>query len=171
MAQSASERSGAGTVGRRPSVMVIGLGNPLRHDDAAGLVIARRLRARPREAEITVCEHEGETLALLDIWQGADAVVLVDAIQSGAPPGTTHRFDATSAPIPARLRSSSSTHAFGVGEAIELARALDRLPRRVVLFGLEGRRFDAGRGLSDEVQAMTARLLEAVSSEARQLAG
>ena len=151
--------------------MVIGIGNGLGHDDAAGLVIARGLRASGHEAELTVHEHECETLGLLDIWQGADAVVLVDAIRSGAPPGTLHRFDATCAPIPARLRSSSSTHAFGVGEAIELARALGRLPRRVVLLGIEGRRFAAGSGLSDEVEAMTAELLEAVLTEARQLAG
>jgi hydrogenase maturation protease len=171
VAQSASERTGAEPVGGRPNVMMIGLGNALAHDDAAGLVIARRLRASAPDAEITVHEHEGETLALLDIWQGADAVVLVDAIRSGAPPGTIRRFDATSAPIPSGLRSSSSTHAFGVGEAIELARALSRLPKRVVLLGIEGRRFNAGSGLSDEVEAMTPQLLEAVSTEARRLAG
>jgi len=151
--------------------MVIGIGNSLGHDDAAGLQIARRLRASAHLAGMTVHEHEGETLGLLDIWQGADAIVLVDAVRSGAPPGTIHRFDATSAPIPARLRSSSSTHAFGVGEAVELARALGRLPQRVVLLGIEGRRFASGSGLSDEVEAMTAELLEAVLTEARRLAG
>jgi hydrogenase maturation protease len=151
--------------------MVIGLGNALRHDDAAGLEIARRLRARARRDRIAVYEHEGETLALLDIWKGADAVVLVDAIRGDAPPGTIHRFDATSAPIPARLQSSCTTHAFGIAEAIELARTLRRLPKRVVLFGVEGRRFDAGSGLSEDVEAVAAQLLEDVFSEARLLAG
>lgn len=151
-------------------MLIIGVGNALRHDDAAGLEIARRLRARVRGTGIAVREHEGEPLALLDIWEGADAVVLVDAIRSGASPGTIHRVDATSAAIPVRLRGSSSTHAVGVGEAIELARALDRLPGRVVLFGVEGRSFAAGSGLSVEVEAITERLLDAVLSEARELA-
>jgi len=166
-----SERAHAPRAAEPSSVVVIGLGNALRHDDAAGLEIARRLRAGRQNAGIAVYEHEGETLALLDIWQSARAAVLVDTIRSGAPPGTIQRFDATSAPIPAQLQSSCSTHAFGLAEAIELARALHRLPERVVLIGIEGRRFDAGLGLSEEVRAMVGRLLEDVSSEARQLAG
>ncbi len=150
-------------------MVVIGVGNALRHDDAAGLEIVRRLRARAQAAEIAVYEQEGETLALIDVWEGADAVVLVDAVRCGGPPGTIHRFDATAAPIPARLRGSSSTHAVGVGEAIELARALHRLPERVVLFGVEGRRFDAGSGLSKEVEAVAGELADAVLREAIEL--
>jgi hydrogenase maturation protease len=149
--------------------VVIGVGNALRHDDAAGLEIVRQLRARARAAEIAVYEQQGEPLALLDMWEGADAVVLADAIRCGGAPGSIRRIDATSAPIPARLRGSSSTHAVGVGEAIELARALHRLPGRVVLFGVEGRRFDAGSGLSEEVQAVIAPVADAVLREACEL--
>jgi hydrogenase maturation protease len=149
--------------------LVIGVGNALRRDDAAGLEIVRRVRARAEAAEIAVYEHEGEALALLDIWEGADAVVLVDAIRSGATPGAIHRIDATSAAIPARLRGSSSTHAVGVGEAIELARALRRLPKRVVLFGVEGHRFEAGSGLSEEVEATAGQLADAVLRAALEL--
>ena len=46
-----------------------------------------------------------------------------------------------------------STHAFGAAEAIELARVLGRLPRRLIVVGIEGARFDAGVGLSPEVAA------------------
>lgn len=150
---------------------MIGVGNSLRHDDAAGLEIARRLRARTQGTGVAVHEHEGEALGLLDIWEGADAVVLVDALRTGATAGTIHRIDATSAPIPVRLRGSSSTHAIGVGEAIELARTLHRLPARVVLFAVEGRRFCAGSGLSPEVEAVTEALLDAVLLEAHELVG
>jgi hydrogenase maturation protease len=155
----------------RASVVVIGVGNSLRHDDAAGLETVRRLRTRVHAAEIAVREQEGETLGLLDTWEGVEAAVLVDAIHSGAAPGTIHRVDASSEPIPARLRGSTSTHAIGVGEAIELARALHRLPKRVIVFGVEGRRFDAGSGLSEEVRAVIATLGDAVFCEARELAG
>jgi hydrogenase maturation protease len=151
-------------------VVVIGVGNSLRHDDAAGLETAQRVRLRAEGTGIAVYEHEGETLALLDLWEGADAVVLVDAIQTGAAAGTIQRVDATSAPIPVRLRGSSSTHAVGVGEAIELARTLHRLPKRVVLFGVEGHCFTAGSGLSADVEAVTGQLVETVLSEARELA-
>jgi hydrogenase maturation protease len=158
------------SVDEQPSVMVIGVGNEFRHDDAAGLEVVRGLRARASAAPIALREQEGETLALLDQWDGADAVVLVDAIRSGAPPGTIHRVETTSQPIPARLRSSTSTHAVGIGEAIELARALGRLPARVLVYGVEGLRFDAGRGLSEEVQAAIGPLSNAVLVEAREFA-
>lgn len=169
VAQIASERTVAETVRQRPPVLVIGVGNALRRDDAAGLEIVRRVRARTKAGEIATYEHGGEMLALLDIWEGADAVVLVDAIRSGARPGTIHRVDATSAAIPVRLRCSSSTHAVGIGEAIELARLLGRLPKTVLLIGVEGHRFEAGDGLSEEVEAMVGELADAVLVEAIEL--
>jgi len=168
-AADSSAKPAASAAGER-SVMVIGVGNALRHDDGAGLVVARRLRARRGGVSIPVREHEGEPLALLDLWAGSDAVVLVDAIRSGATPGTIHRFDASEEPLPSELRGSSSTHAVGIGEAIELARSLQRLPRRVLVLGVEGRRFDAGAGLSAEVEAGLDGLADLVLGEARALA-
>jgi hydrogenase maturation protease len=123
---------------------VIGLGNAVRGDDAAGLIAARRLGG---------LEHEGDPLALLDLWEGAELVVVIDAVSSGADPGTLHRFDAVAGPLPARLRSSTSTHAVGLGEAIELARALGRLPARLVVYGIEGERFATGTALTPAVTA------------------
>lgn len=156
---------------QRQSVTLIGIGNAVRHDDAAGLEIVRRLRTHAEAAGIVVHEQEGQMLALLDMWEGADAVVLVDAICSGGVAGSIRRLDATFAPIPARLCGCSSTHALGIGEAVELARALHRLPSRVVLFGVEGRRFGVGEGLSDEVEAVGDRLADVVLSEACELRG
>ena len=76
---------------------------------------------------------------------------MVDAVSSGAEPGTIHRLDALTERLPAEL-SRGSTHAFGLAEAVELARALERLPGRLLVFGIEGKRFDAGAGLSPEVE-------------------
>jgi len=150
----------------RAPVLVIGVGNDLRHDDAAGLEVARCVRARAGAAGVGVREQEGETLGLLEQWGGTGAVVLVDAIRSGAPAGAIRRIDLSDAPLPADLSSSSSTHAVGIGEAIELARVLGRLPRTVVLYGIEGARFDAGAGLSPEVSSAIDALAEAVLGEA-----
>jgi hydrogenase maturation protease len=141
---------------------IIGVGNALRGDDAVGLEVVRLLRARAQRAGIAVYEHEGEPTGLLDLWEDFGAVVLVDAVRTGAAPGTIHRADASSAPLPTDLCGPSSTHALGIGEAVELARTLRRLPARVVLFGVEGLRFDAGAGLSEEVQAAVAPVADAV---------
>jgi hydrogenase maturation protease len=136
--------------------LVIGLGNDLRGDDGAGLEVARALDA----------PEVREPAALLDLWDGHDAVVLVDAMRSGARPGTVRRFDLGDGPLPLGLRGSASTHAFGLGDAIELARVLGRLPRRTVVYAVEGRAFEAGTGLSEEVAAAVGDLVGAVLREA-----
>ena len=121
----------------------IGIGNEWRHDDGAGLEVARRLGGRLLD---------GEPIGLVDALEGADEVTIVDAVFSGARPGTLHVFDVGSTPLPVALFGSSSTHALGLAEALEIARSLGRLPAHVRVVGIEGSRFDYGRGLSPEVE-------------------
>jgi hydrogenase maturation protease len=140
--------------------LIIGLGNQYRRDDAAGLVAARRLKeAAP--AHVRVLEESGEGTALMESWQGADSVILIDALDSGAKPGTVRRLDAHREPIPTGF-FHYSTHAFGVAEAIELARVLGQLPPRLIVYGIEGRTFEAGLGLSPEVEKAAQEVVERV---------
>jgi hydrogenase maturation protease len=83
---------------------IVGVGRPHRGDDAAGLLAARLVRG----TEVL------DGASLLDAFEGADAVVVLDAMRSGRPPGTVERFDASSAPLPAASLRPASTHAFGV---------------------------------------------------------
>jgi hydrogenase maturation protease len=124
-------------------VIVIGLGNAFRGDDGAGPAVARALGDDPR-----VLVHEGEPLSLLDAWEGADEVIVVDAARSGAAPGTVHRLDGLTAPA----GLNGSTHALGLADTLELARALGRAPARVELIGIEGEDFGAGEALSPAVR-------------------
>jgi hydrogenase maturation protease len=151
-------------------VLVIGVGNLLRADDGASGEVVRRLRDRRTQTGIEVSEQLCEPSDLLEAWQGRDAVVLVDTMRSGEAPGTIRRFDVSGEPLPASLRGSVSTHGFGLHEAIELGRALHRLPRRVIVFAVEGRDFEAGATPSPEVDAAVAPLAGAVLREARELA-
>jgi hydrogenase maturation protease len=141
---------------------VVGVGNAYRGDDAAGLAVVARLQSRvPTRVRLAVCELEPSRL--LDAWDEAETAVVVDAVSSGAPAGTVQRFDASEQPLPAR-GFLASTHAIGLGEAVELARTLGRLPRRVVVYGIEGADFTAGAPLSSSVE-------EAVEQVAAELAG
>jgi hydrogenase maturation protease len=145
--------------------VLIGVGNAYRGDDGVGLIVAERVRAlAPREVDVTLCEQEASRV--MDAFEGADAAVIVDAVASGGTTGELHRFDAASAAVPARV-FGSSTHAFGVGEAIELARALGKLPTAVVVIGVEGREFSAGERLSAAVEAAVPHAAEAVLRELR----
>jgi hydrogenase maturation protease len=75
---------------------------------------------------------------------------LIDAVRSGNIPGTIHRFDASAGPIAPEL-FPRSTHAIGVGEALELARTVGVLPHRVIVYGIEAGDTDIGHPLSPEV--------------------
>ena len=151
-------------------VLVIGVGNRLRGDDGASAEVVRRLRERRTPTGVEVSEQPCEPDDLLEAWQGRDTVVLVDTMRSGEPPGTIRRLDVSREPLPARLRGPLSTHGFGLHEAIELGRALHRLPRRVIVFAVEGRHFEAGAMPSGEVEAAVAPLACAVVREAMELA-
>jgi hydrogenase maturation protease len=129
--------------------LVVGVGNAWRGDDAAGLAVARRVRALAPAVE--VCELDGDVSALVGLLDGREGVAVVDAARWGAPPGTVHAIRADREPLPAGL--GSSTHAFGVADAIELARALGRLPVRLDVYGVEGEDFATGAPLSPAVAA------------------
>lgn len=146
--------------GRR---LFIGIGNPLRGDDAAGLLAARALRAREPDG-IEVLELEGEPVDLIEAWAGAEAVVVADAVASGGEPGEVHRIDAVEGPLPAAL-AGASTHAMGLAEAVELARALDRLPPRLLVYGIEAASFETGAEPTPAVRAAAERVAEAVAKE------
>jgi hydrogenase maturation protease len=142
---------------------VIGIGNTFRGDDGVGLVVARQLGelALP---EVTVLEQSGEGAALMEAWGEAARVIVVDAVSSGSEPGTIHRLEAAGRALPAFF-SGHSTHAFGLAEAIELARQLDRLPAQLVVYGIEGDSFELGRGLSPEVEAAAGIVTEQIAQE------
>jgi hydrogenase maturation protease len=152
-----------------PRALVIGIGNALRGDDAVGLIVARRVQEAGLDG-VTVRQECGEGTALMETWQGADTVILVDAVHSGAASGAIRRLDANAQPVPARF-FHHSTHAVGLAEAIELARALNRLPPRLVVFGIEGKTFAAGAPLSPEVEAAAGQVVDRVLEEIQQNVG
>ncbi len=146
-----------------PRRLFVGIGNPLRGDDAAGLLAARALRKRGL-AGVEVLELEGEPVDLIEAWDGAEAVVVADAVSSGGEPGELHRIDASEGPLPAAL-AGASTHAMGLAEAVELARALDRLPPRLVVFGIEAASFETGAEPGPAVRVAAQGVADAVAAE------
>ncbi len=155
--------------------LVIGIGNEDRGDDAAGLLVARQLRAvaDPRvvgvgvgvdvDADVNVVELAGDELSLLTAWAGASAVYVIDAIRSGAPAGTVRRFTATR-PLTSDL-SHRGTHLFSLADVLEVGRATGRVPAGLVGYGIEGARWGLGDPLSPEVKAAIDAVAKLIASE------
>ena len=152
-------------------VLVIGIGNEFRRDDGVGIAVARGIRALDAPG-IEVCERCGEGTGLVALWTGRSVVYVIDAVSSGAPVGTIHRFEIVpgeatpSVPVlpPAHVFRGTS-HQIGLGEAIELGRLLGQLPSRLVVFGVESEEFRDGVGLSPAVEQATAAVVSRITSE------
>lgn len=143
--------------------IVIGIGNEFRGDDAAGRLVVRRLVDRGA-SNVELRECSGESATLMEMWQGFDRVHLVDAVESRQPTGTLHRIAAHENEMP-RDFFHTSTHAFSLAEAIELARALDQLPAEMIVHGIEGRWFESGKKLTPEVEAAIETLSDLIIEE------
>ena len=134
---------------------IIGIGQGFRGDDAVGLEAVRRWQgefnetaSRP-EVQVEVCELPG--VGLLDLFEGADSVLLVDAVQSGAKVGTVHRIGPEE--LLAFTADSTSAHGWGVAETLGLARQLGLTLPPIRLIGIEAGQMEIGAGLSPEVEA------------------
>ena len=139
-------------------VLILGVGNVDRGDDAAGPLVARRLRGLGLDAR----EHSGEGLSLMESWTGAEDVIVIDAVVTGAPPGTISVWDARGVGV-VRDAFRCSTHAFGVAEAVDLARTLGRLPGTLIIYGIEAQDFQPGHPASGAVLAAVKELTRRIA--------
>jgi hydrogenase maturation protease len=146
------------------SVLVVGIGHPDRGDDALGPRVSERVREL-LPPEVEVASVTGDLFAMLERWHGKDMVLVVDAMRSGAAPGTVSRFDVGEGAIGEQLESFASSHSVDLRQAVELARSLGRLPRRLILYGVEAAGFELGEGLSDPVARAVDTVVERIVEE------
>ena len=147
------------------TAVVIGVGNRWRRDDAAGLEVIDALQGRVDDS-VSLVESDGEPARLLDAFELAATVVMVDAVVTGEhPPGTIHRL--TDEDLPSQMGIGQSSHLVQLFESIELGKLLDRLPNGLVLIGIEATDFDNGEGMTDAVGAAIPGAVAAVVAELR----
>lgn len=145
------------------SVLVIGIGNKYRSDDAVGLHIADSLLSE----NITDCEIKttsGEGISLINLWENYEKVILVDAVNSGAEEGKIHRIDIVDEQLDSEWFRSSS-HLFSIPEAVNLAKQVNKLPERIFFYGIEGENFNYGESLSDIVNTASIQLLPEIKDK------
>jgi hydrogenase maturation protease len=160
---------------RRPRrVAVIGVGNDLRGDDGVGFAVVARLRQEARRTPLpagTVLHTgDGDAARLMTTWENTSATIVIDAARTGSSsrPGSVRRFELGGEPQwPAEDRTSS--HGLGLAAAVELAHALDRLPRTVILYTIESADFDLGIGMSRRVGAAVVPAARRIAREIRRL--
>jgi hydrogenase maturation protease len=148
-------------------VLVVGLGNSDRGDDGVGAVVARELVGRV-PPDVVVKVRSGDLLSLIDDWDGFDAIVCIDAAAPAGAHGRIFRLDLNSTELPRNLRVSSS-HAWGLPEAIALGRSLQRVPRQIIVYAIEGNSFDGGAALTPAAAAAAHVVADRVVAEVGRL--
>ena len=152
-------------------MVVIGVGNEYRRDDGVGPEVLGRLsrpaaglapRQRPATVELVI--SDGDPARMIEAWTGASLAVVVDAVRADQPvPGRLHRMVIDRADA-AEVRPVSS-HGLGLHEAIGLARALGRMPDRLIIHAVEAADLGPGVGLTPAVAAAADALTSAVLAD------
>jgi hydrogenase maturation protease len=143
-------------------VRVIGIGSPAGDDQAGWRVVdALAARAVTKPGTVLLEKLDRPGAALIERFSGADCVILVDAVDSGAAPGRIHRLRAADW---AAYRGGVSSHGFGVFDALALAQALQALPPRLEVYGIEIASAGAGEAPGPAVCAAVARLADQLAA-------
>jgi hydrogenase maturation protease len=156
-----------------PVVRVIGLGNEDAGDDAAGLLAVRAARDLAPDGSGVEFRVSLPGASLIDALDGADDVVLVDAVRElGGPghPGRVVRIELGRGADLAGVAPSLSSHGLGVAESVALARALGRRPR-IVFLGVHASSVSVGEDLSPRVMAALPRLVAMIRLEVERALG
>ncbi len=147
----------------RRRVLMIGIGNCDRGDDAVGPTVARGVAGRLAD-DAAVLVRQGDMLSLIDDWAGFDGLVCVDAAAPRGFPGRILRIDLNSSEPPKGIAPTSS-HALGLAETVALARTLKLAPPEIIVYAVEGASFDHGAPMTPAVAAAARAVADRVVAE------
>jgi len=145
--------------------LVVCLGNPDRGDDGVGALVAQALVGR-LPVDVALVVRRGNMLSVIDDWAGFDAVVCVDAVAATGTRGRIRRIDLERETLPAD-KTVTSDHAFGLAEAVQLARTLEQAPEDIVIYAVESDSFEAGARVTEEVASAVGEVVGCVIEEVR----
>jgi len=142
--------------------VVLGAGNELFKDEGVGVHAARILQTKLLPSDVEVID--GGTSP--DIWSlidGADKLIIVDAVRGGCEPGTIYRF--TPQQIVADRGIVTSVHQMGILENLSLMELVGGKPKETVIIGVEPAELEPGLELSAKLQERMPKIIQTVLGE------
>ena len=142
--------------------IIIGLGNPLRHDDGIGVAVVETLKQSSRLPEqITVIDAGTSYLEALLLMQGYQRVFLIDAADIGGAPGDWQCIPIDDISfIPDILTKYGSFHNAGLRDAIALGQTLGILPREIFIYAIQPQDTRVAVGLSKPNSVAVGEIME-----------
>ncbi len=151
--------------GKERKMVVVGLGNVFMRDDGIGIHVAREVRQRNLGTEVDVYDYQEMDLTLLEYFQGASKLVVVDALKSGNPPGTVSKYSI--APREDTLTQLPSLHGLQLFDLFDLAKQAGLLSCPVIIVGVEPKDCSPGEEMSEELADALPRAVDEVIKELR----
>lgn len=150
-------------------ILILGLGNPLQGDDGIGCRVAQELVGASVSADlpddVEVMDGGTPGIGLVNLLEGRERVIIVDAAEMGRAPGEVVRFSLQDAALQVPA-GQLSLHGSGVADALALGRALNLTLPEIVVYGVQPARVGWGTCLSASVAAAVPQVVEAVLREA-----
>ncbi len=138
--------------------LVLGLGNLLMNDDAAGLQALFELQKRfPNREHFQTFDGGTQGLSLLHIISWADSLLLLDAVNIGEPPGTVVLIEGDD--IDTVMESKVSPHQVGLQDLLATAELIGDRPKTVRLIGIQAQSIEMEMELSPAVEQGLAKMI------------
>ena len=130
-------------------ILVIGIGNPFRGDDGAGWAVIDALEGKVHTG-VKLSKLRGDIAELMDVFANHSTIYLVDACRTDTLPGSWQRIDAKSQFI-LLDNTQTSTHGLSISQAIALAKILNQLPPKLIIYAITGAHYNVSATLSAPV--------------------
>ncbi|VEG90227.1 hydrogenase maturation protease [Legionella spiritensis] len=149
---------------------VLGIGSPFGDDrlgwEAIALLQQQNTLKQYSSRQLQISHYDRPGLRLLELMQDAATVILIDAVKTGAAPGTCHRLENGNI---GGFHNQLSSHNIGIAETIQLGHALNQLPKRMILYGIEIQEISSQFELSGVVASALNLLVLRIEKEIRGL--
>jgi hydrogenase maturation protease len=140
--------------------IIVGVGNPFRSDDGVGWAVIDALHGKV-PPEVHLSKQRGDIAELLSVFARFPIVYLIDACQKSTPVGSWQRIDALRQPL-FDDNEQTSTHGFGISQAIALAENLQQLPAQLIIYAISANMYQMNKGLSEPVAQSIPLLTKAI---------
>jgi hydrogenase maturation protease len=149
------------------TILVLGLGNTIMTDDGFGVRVVEALSSRYRfEREVRLLDGGTLGLDLLPHLEGIDRLLIIDALEMHAAPGTVLRLEGED--VPRAFAGKLSVHQMGVQDLLAVSELMGHLPRELVVWGVQPESIEMGTELTATIAAALASVVDGVVGELRE---
>ena len=152
----------------KPPLVIVGVGNILCSDEGIGIHVLNHLKDREVPDYVGIYDCGTNGIAVLEALDGAKKGIIVDAVSMGGPPGKIYRFTIDDIlGMEDNLFKMVSLHQFDLISTLKVAQITDvyKIPKDIIIIGIEGKTFDFNLELSDEIKKVIPRVVELIMEE------